>query len=499
MNAIWNLDHATVGEFLPLHTECDVDTVVIGGGVTGLCTALKLAESGQSVALLESHRIASGSTGRSTGNLYSTVSQHLSKIATKHNDQVVAAVVDARDKAINWVEFVIQKYSIDCSFYRRPLHICVREENLQLEKDLADELDASIAAGVSANQSSAVEALPFPVRAAIRLDHQAQYNPRCFLLGLANAFCQHGGRIFERSKAVDINAGDGVVTTPGGKVKAKNIVLATHTPKGINLLQAEMEPYQEYGISAELKEGCYPDGAFWLRDDSVSLRGYQHQGKRYLVVIGSKHKTGQGELGSGYYDALKEYARTHFNVNHFEHQWSAQQYKPADLLPYIGRSGHHNVYVATGFAADGLTWGAVAADIISRQILGESSIDHANLFNPRRFTPVKSAKNWIKENASVAKNMLQGHFTSAKHKTLEELAPGEGKVLELDGEKVAAYRGRDKLSVVSAECPHMKCIVNWNGADNTWDCPCHGSRFTTDGELIEGPAYEDLRLWTRQS
>jgi Rieske Fe-S protein len=308
---------------------------------------------------------------------------------------------------------------------------------------------------------------------------------------LASVVADQGGQVFEHTAVLDVDASEGEVSTRSGTVTAPHIVFATHTPKGVNLLQAEMEPSREYGVAASLRGESYPQGIFWLLDDFHSVRTYRYQGQTYLVVIGEKHRTGQGEAGDGYYGSLESYAREHFDVGTFCHWWSAQQYKSADQLPYIGRSAHDNIYVATGFGADGLAWGEVAARTICSLI--ETGHESSRLFNPRRFTPVKSAKSWASLNAKVAKHLTTDYFTLDKVEDLDLVLAGEGKVVNIDGDKVAVYRAPDNtLIALSPVCPHMKCAVRWNAADLSWDCPCHGSRFATDGSVIEGPAYGPL-------
>jgi Rieske Fe-S protein len=180
-------------------------------------------------------------------------------------------------------------------------------------------------------------------------------------------------------------------------------------------------------------------------------------------------------------------------VESFSHRWSAQQYRSADRLPYIGRSGHDNIYAATGYGADGLVWGEVAAEIICSLVMDQETAN-GRLFDPRRFTPVKSAKSWVAMNAQVARHLTIDYFTLDKLKDLDDIPAGEGKVVSVDGEKLAVYRGPDDtFTVFSPVCPHLKCIVKWNAADLSWDCPCHGSRFATDGSVIEGPSFAPLK------
>lgn len=493
MNAIWNIARTNLS-YPPLSGECEADTVIIGGGITGLVTAHKLLEAGQSVVVLEALRIGDGSTGRSTGNLYGTVSTGLGKLRKQYDAATVKDVVQRRMQAIDFIEETVKQYSITCEFARRPMYLCLRASEQKWTQYLDDELSASQEAGLSCAEETE---LPFSTHRAIRLDHQAQFNPLSFVQGLAQAISARGGQIFEQSRVCKIDAAGKTVSTPLGAVHARDVVHATHTPKGINLLQAEMQVFQEYGIAARLAQPDshginWSDGIYWLLDEHKSIRGYRRGEQQYLLVIGGKHKTGHGELGTGYYQMLKNYAQNYFSVEGIDYQWSAQQYVPADQLPYIGHSARRNIHVGTGFAADGLVWGTVAADIVCRQILHESRGDRR--FTPWRFTPMKSGKNWLRENKTVATHWIKGRFASKQKLRFEQIAPGEGQVLDFDGDKVAAYRAPNgELTVLSAECPHMKCPVHWNSADSTWDCPCHGSRFATDGALLEGPAFEGLQ------
>lgn len=492
MHSIWDVARTEGQGYPTLDRSTEVDVAIIGAGATGLATALKLTEGGQKVAVLEALTVGQGSTGNSTGNLYGTLSQGLEGIRKKWNQDVVREVVSARMQALDFVEETTQRFSIDCQFMRRSLYFCSAAPG-QKEEMLEEEYLTASGAGLTASLVDEVPELPFNIHRALRIEHQAQYNPLRYVQGLAKAVDELGGRIFERSHVIEVDDKNGIVKTPQAEVRAKYIVHATHTPKGINAVQAEMLPQREYGISATLERSPCPEGVFWILDTSNSLRSYRYNGEDYLIVIGGKHKTGHGKPGIDYYEELKEFARTHFNIGRFEHTWSAQQYTPADGLPYIGRSplASHS-FIGTGYAADGLTWGVVAAALISDQILGREN-RWGKLFDPKRFTPLKSAKNWYEENKTVAQHLMKNYLSSAQLQRLEDVDLGEGRIVEIDGEKLAVHRNQQgTLSVLSPECPHMKCMVSWNAADTTWDCPCHGSRFTIHGDVIEGPAYQPL-------
>ncbi|GAB2784683.1 FAD-dependent oxidoreductase [Halomonas shantousis] len=500
MESVWKAARLEGHTYPAIQEDVTADVAIIGGGITGLTTALQLAEAGKRVVVLEARRIGEGNTGNSTGNLYSTVAKGLAKIRSKWGDDVIRDVVASRIQAIDHMQSLVERFSIDCQFHRRPLYRLVTTANDTLFEALEKERDALESAGLTVNRAEQA-ALPITMHRGLKLDNQVQFNPLRYTQGLAHAISQLGVSIHEYSSVSDVDYREGLVKTDSAVVKAAHIVHATHTPKGIQILQTGMEPSREHGVSARLNPGAtYPEGVFWLLDTAHSLRSYHYAGHDYLMVVGEEHLVGEGELGQGHFERLRDYLRQHFDVAGFEHAWSAQQFSSADGLPYIGRMhGADNAYVATGFAADGLTWGTLAGMILSDLITGRHNPWHER-FDARRFTPGKSVKGWLKENVHVTKHLAKDYLTTPRLKALDEIAPGEARVVTHDGEKLAAYRTPSgELSVVSAVCPHMKCLVHWNGADISWDCPCHGSRFDTDGSVIEGPAYHPLARYSGQA
>ncbi len=489
MTSVWIDQPGIRTGFSPLGEAVTVDVVVIGGGITGLSVALALQEAGRSVAVLEAGRCGGSNTGNSTGALYGTLSAGLAPARRKWNDEVLQQVVRWRMQGIDRIESTVAALGIECGFVRCPLVRAVSGDDPKPHEDLVQEFEATAAAGLSPRWLDPGEAAPVAVKRAFRIENQAQFNPFLYAEGLARALAKRGVRIFEHSRVLELDAGQGLARTAEGEIRAGHLVLATHTPAGFNLVQAEMEVYREYGISASVRSTDLAPGVFWVSDQSRSLRP---DGQGRLVVVGEKHKTGEFEAGADYLQRLREWTASRFAVEGFGHAWSAQQFKPADELPYIGRSAHDNVLVATGFAADGLTWGAVAGPLLADLVAGTESEAAARL-TPRRFTPVKSAKVWASENATVIKHLVGDRLAAADLDRLDAVGPGEGAIVELDGKKHAVHRAGDgTLSVLSPVCPHMGCHVSWNPAEATWDCPCHGSRFRTDGSVIEGPALKPL-------
>ncbi|RUR37912.1 FAD-dependent oxidoreductase [Vreelandella populi] len=492
MKSIWQAGVDSLCNFPELADNIETDVVIVGAGITGLTTAQQLIESGKRVVILEAHRVGSGCTGGATGNLYSPVSSGLAQTGVKWDDDTLQAIVQARAGAIDLIEETVHRFNIDCQFKRVPLYRLLTENDQKSAEALEAEHEAMMQAGLNA-KSFLDMTLPFPVTHGVSVDHQAQFNAFHYVQGLAKAISQHGVTIYEHSPVRDIDYENCIVKTDNAQVKAADIVLATHTPKGVNMLQTGMIASREYGVSAKLNAESFPDGIFFVLDPFHSVRSYRLNGENYIMAIGEKHQTGEEKSERERYQALRSYLSAHFDVGEFEYEWSAQQYSSGDGLPYIGRTfASDHVYVATGFAADGLTWGTVSGRMIADIIEGRENAWY-RCFDSQRFTPVNSAEHWLKENISVVKHFIKDHFGTKKLKELDEVAPGQAKVVTLHGEKLAVYRNETgHLSVLSAVCPHLKCVVHWNDAETTWDCPCHGSRFDLQGEVIEGPSLHPL-------
>lgn len=491
--SVWKGTTAS-GDFPALSGDLDVDVAVIGGGITGLSTAYLLAREGRNVAVLEARRIGEGTTGHSTGNLYTLVDERLYEVRSKFDTETMKLVAESRARALEFVEQRILEYRIDCAFRHCPWVLYAESD--ETAGIVAREADAAEKAGLPVTRRSSIE-LPFGIRSAIQVDGQAQFNPLAFAKGLACGIESDCCRIFENTVVTDIEEGEPcVVQTAQGTVRAKEVVMATHTPKGISFLQTLLGPYREYGIAVRLKDGAYPPGGiYWSTEQPHhhSIRSYTAGGETYLLVIGEPHKVGQEEDNVQRIQKLEEFARSRFDVSTVEYRWGGQNYRPADGLPYIGRSaGSDHLYLATGFATDGLLYGVVGAKLMTDLIAGQRN-PWSDAYDRGRFTPVASAGRFLKENINEAGQYLKNLPGVADEERLTDIPRGEGRTVELDGHKCAVYRsGDDTYHVVSAVCTHLKCIVSWNRAERSWDCPCHGSRFDIDGSVIEGPAYQPL-------
>jgi len=465
------------------------DVAIVGGGITGVTLALKLVEQGQSVVLLDAGAIGQGATGHSTGNLYETVSGGVHALTQRWDAATISRVVSSRQHALKAIQRHVEDLEIDCGWRRCPLYRYTRTPNGRTQ--IENEHRASLAAGISARLETTLPAgVASPDGAVLVIEDQAQLQPLGYVQALAHAASERGCRIFEHSAVQRLDRDRGAVLTEHGEVSASVIVLATHSPSGFHLVQAEMVPFQEYGIAFVASSSLQP-GIFWEMDDEpLSFRIFDADSTPYLIAVGENHKTGHHDAVQAV-ERLEARVRRRFGVEHARYRWSAQSFQSADRLPYIGRD-LSGAYIATGFGTDGLVFGTLAADVIADQILDQPN-EWSELYRPGRFEPAKAAHGVVKESAAVVKELVKGYFIGQHQHSPTDLQAGEAVLLDKGRDSIGAYRDeRGVLHAVSAICTHLKCKVRWNGFEKSWDCPCHGSRFTPDGKVICGPALEPL-------
>ncbi len=490
--SIWRVG-VSPGGFTQLASDLQVDVAIIGGGITGITAAAQLARAGRTVALLEAQTVGAGTSSHSTGNLYATVDQRLHVLTRHWGEDKARAVVDSRNAAVGLIERNVAEYRLQCDFSRQPWVLYSIDGLPEESDDIEAEYHAALGAGLDARLALDLP-LPYTIRKALVLRNQAQFHPLKYLRQLAAAIQSSICRIFEFANVIEINEQQGLVRTAEHTVRANHIIMATHVPKGFNLVQAELAAYREYAVVAAVEREQLPSGIFWSTGaNPTSTRALRIGDQAYLMMVGGKHKTGQPTQAGDSYLALEAILQERFEVHSSSFRWSAQHYRAVDGLPYIGAAARGSrLYHATGFAADGLVYGTLAGVIVADQIC---SIDnpYAHLYAPHRFTPIKSAKNFIRENLNVASQYLKDYLQGADIKDIDRLLPGQGALVEHEGTKVAAYRDElNHLHLLSPVCTHLKCIVHWNSAERSWDCPCHGSRFQHDGKIIEGPALQPL-------
>jgi glycine/D-amino acid oxidase-like deaminating enzyme/nitrite reductase/ring-hydroxylating ferredoxin subunit len=480
-------------DYEPLADGLEVDTVVVGGGITGLTTADRLTDAGRTVAVLEADRIVESTTGHTTAKLTSQHGLVYDFLTSKFGDERARQYARANEAAIDAVESRIDDLGVDCGFERLPAYVYAASAD---DVDtVRSEAAAAADLGLPASFTETTD-LPYDVPGAVRFDDQAQFHPRKYLLAVAESVHGDGSHVFEGTRALDVDPGDPCeVETERGTVTADDVVVATHFPfYDRNGYFARIHPKQAYLLAVRLR-GDPPEGMYYsTASPADTFRPCTVDGEELLIVGGQGHEVGENHPPtSERYRRCEAFAREHFDVESVEYRWSTHDYFPVDRVPFVGRAGpgREHVYVGTGFKGWGMSGGVAAGEILSELVLTGDS-PWADVFDPLRFEPGASARRFVEGNAKVA-----GHFVgdwAASLLRAGDLPPsGEAKVTQQDGRPYGVYHDEDgDVHAVSAVCPHMKCLVKWNDAERTWDCPCHGSRFDYDGEVISGPAVEDL-------
>lgn len=487
--SLWEKTSSSGKDYPTLSENIEVDTVIIGGGITGVTAASALVKAGKKVALIDSHKIGGITTGHSTGNLYIPIQPYYQDIVSNFDLATARKVAESRDFAIDYIEKNVTNYHIPCHFNRRPWYAYTTSS--EKEQVLLKEIETFKQMGLDIEYTSN---LPFELKfkKAAVMPNQARFNPLQYVRSMASALENEGCLIFENTQAITIKETTAcLVLTKNAQIQAQNIFMATHTPLDINLTQMFTAPYRSYVIGAYLTNNEYPEGHFWdfsNHSPIVSTHSLTKSEPEILLVSGSHHKTGQGQDLKKHYSELENFLNRNFSISEIAYHWSAQHFQSADKLPYIGLANRttKNIYMATGYFADGLVYGTLAGLIVADSILNKDN-QFKEAYYSNRSNLLPSLGFIVKENLNVFAQYTKD--LPLKTADFETIGIGEGKVVEINQEKWAISRDKsNNLQMVSAVCTHMKCIVNWNNVEKTWDCPCHGSRFTSTGQVLEGPA-----------
>ncbi|WP_142685270.1 FAD-dependent oxidoreductase [Chitinophaga polysaccharea] len=491
--SLWQ-DHATpFAESNKAQPETLYDVIIIGGGITGISTAFLLQDEGKNCLLLEAENIGYGTSGGTTAHLNTLLDVPYYQIQKNFGKEAAQQVYASATEAIALIRHNISRWGIDCGF--RDANAILFAQNEEQDKELDKIAKTSAEAGLEMNT---IDSLPvdIPFTRAMQAGEQATFSPLQYIQGMARAFETAGGTILQQCRVTGIENNNTVtVTTNAGAFKAKAVIYATHIPTGINLLHLRCTPYRSYAMAFTLENGQYPEELIYdMYDPYHYYRTQEADGQKYLIAGGEDHKTGEQENTQQCFLKLEAHIRQHFKVKEIKYRWSSQYYEPVDGLPYIGRlpGTEDNIYVATGYGGNGMTYSSVAALLLKRLILGQNPKNEL-LFDPNRLKPVAGFSQFISHNADVVKQFMGKFFSGEQLEALAGVAPGEGKVVEYENQKIAVYKDEQgKLYAVKPICTHMKCEVGWNTAERSWDCPCHGARYDIEGKVLNTPADQGL-------
>jgi glycine/D-amino acid oxidase-like deaminating enzyme/nitrite reductase/ring-hydroxylating ferredoxin subunit len=484
--------------FLPLAAGVHVDVAVIGGGIVGITTAWRLKQAGYKVAVIEARRIVAGVTGHTTAKvtaLHGLIYRYLIDHAGEDQARLYA---HANLSGIEEIARLTALLDIDCDFTWTNAYTYAESD------DGVDAIEAEVAAAVRIGLPAKLvhtSELPFPIKAAIELPNQAHFHPRRYLLALAASIPGEGSHIFEDTTVLDVHDGSPcVVETEHGVLTANKVVIATHQPfllEGFYFARMHLERSYALGVrlasSAPVPTGIYISAGH-DKGNFHSFRPARDDLGPLLIVGGAGHRTGSEKDTAACLHGLEEDARRRLPVAHVDYRWATQDNVTLDRIPYVGHlsSRAQNLFVATGFGGWGMTNGTAAAMLLADLIQGHDN-PWEHLYSPRRLELIPSVGRMMVDGARTAAAFLGGHLRYPGSHDPADIPPGEARIIQRGWMKVGVYRDPlGKLHAVSPICTHLQCVVRWNNAETSWDCPCHGSRYDPDGCVLQGPAVKNL-------
>jgi glycine/D-amino acid oxidase-like deaminating enzyme/nitrite reductase/ring-hydroxylating ferredoxin subunit len=497
------IENTPAPRFSALKEDIAVDVLVVGAGITGITAAYLLKRAGCSVALVDKERCLAGDTSYTTAHLTCVTDVPLSDLVSSFGRDHAQAVWDAQLAALDTIDRIVWREQIKCGFDWVPAFLFnpsadMVEGTEQPALDLAREAELARDLGFDASH---VDRVPLFDRPGVRFENQAKFHPRRYLAALLRLVASGKGcRIFEHTNVVEIEGTPITATTDEGcRIHCEHAFIATHVPlqgkAGLvpaTVLQSKLAPYSSYVVGGWVKRGTVPEALYW---DTASPYNYLRLDRRhdhdFVIFGGDDHKTGQVDDTTACFDRVEARLKRLLPDVSITHRWSGQVIETNDDLPYIGETAERQ-FVATGFSGNGMTFGTLSAMMFADRVAGRAN-PWAELFDPGR-TKVKSGMwDYIKENADYPYYLIRDRFAGTSGRPLRSMPRGTGDVIEMNGQPAAVYRGLDgQLHVRSAVCTHMGCYVHFNPAERTWDCPCHGSRFKVNGEVMAGPAEAPL-------
>ena len=482
--SIW-LDTAEVPSFAPLTEDVSVDVAVVGGGLVGVVSAYLLAKSGLSVGLFEGRRILHGVSGNTTAKVSASHGMIYEHLRSQFNEGKAQLYAEANMQAIDWIE----EHARDAHFRRKDL-VLYGEDDKTWEA-LHKEGEAARAAGIPCDLQEKLS-VPFPTHGGLVFPNMAEFHPVKFAVPLLQDAVAAQCKVFENTmlSEVDEHETTTLKTLDGHSIRARDVVIATHFPFfDPAFYYARLDAFRDYAIAVEMPD-CLPQMYVGAGEGYT----YRCEGD-LLIVSGGAHKVGKNPDTEKQYSDMEQFVRDHFGLSKVRHRWSSQDNSSLDKVPYIGKisADAEHVWVACGFGGWGMTTSIVAAQLLTSLIRGQNPAE-ADLYSPLRFKPLASAPTLGTILADSVRGLVGKRLFGGSDTEPEEMKPGQAEVVSTKEGKVGAFCDEQGVvHAVSAVCTHMGCILAWNNAERSWDCPCHGSRFDHEGKVLHGPAVSPLK------
>jgi glycine/D-amino acid oxidase-like deaminating enzyme/nitrite reductase/ring-hydroxylating ferredoxin subunit len=488
-------------EYPALQRDIDVDVLIVGAGLTGITTAYLLGQEGVRVALIDRDKVAGGDTSRTTAHLTYVTDERLHHLASKFGAEAARKFWEAGVVAIDTIERIVEETGGDAEFVRVPgyLHARVGQAPDRKELDaLRENVELAQSFGLDA---TFVERTPYGAMPGVKFAQQAKFHPRKYLSGMLSVIQQQGGLIFEGTAFESVDDGEPMTATANGhKIRCKYLVIATHNPRmgkqGVltsTLFQTKLALYTTYVLGARLPVGTVPEGLYWdMGDPYEYLRIEDRDDHQFAIFGGADVKTGQERDVEQVFEKLTRRLLEVLPQAQLERRWLGQVVETDDGMPFIGENEERE-FIATGFGGNGWTWGTVAALMARDRYLGRRN-PWSSLLAVDRKPFHGGAWRYVQENVDFPYYFVRDRLRRPELESPDQVGKSEGRIVGHRGKKVAAYRDDSgTLTLLAPQCTHMKCLVKWNSADRTWDCPCHGSRFRPTGEVLGGPAEQPLK------
>lgn len=481
--------------FEKLSGDAQTEIGIVGGGITGITAGYLLAKEGFKVTILEAGNILNGTTGHTTAKVTAQHGLIYDELISHFGEEKTRLYYEASNNAIEFIRNTASEKQIDCDFSNEDAIIYAISD--KYAKKVEKEWEAYEKLGINGQLT---DTIPFNIstKAVLAMHNQAQFHPLKYLKRLLKDFIDLGGTVYENTTAVNVEEGGlpDIVTREGHRLKCKFVISASHFPfadmKGFYF--ARLYPERSYVLGVKTNTD-FPGGMYYSADSPTrSLRYTPYNGEKLILVSGDSHKTGHGIDTMQHYEALESFAEEVLGITEFPYRWSAQDLYTLDKVPYIGpiTSKNKNIFVATGFRKWGMT-NSTASALLIKDLIMKKENPYAELFSPSRFKADPSIKKFITTNTDVAGQLIKGKLEFVPKET-KDLKNDEGGVVMIKGKRTGAYKDPDgHLHLVDTTCTHMGCECEWNHGDRTWDCPCHGSRFSYDGAVVEGPAEKPLK------